>query len=112
MNITEDIYFYTRDGRDQDKHTLRLSLDILNVGNLLNKYWGIVKTPATTNFLKFEGMTSDNKTPLFSFPYADGNQTPYTSSFADNPNLTILNNNAVVPGSRWIMQFGIRYLFN
>jgi hypothetical protein len=112
MNVTEDIYFYTKDGADKDKHTLRLTLDILNVGNLLNRYWGIVKTPAVTNFIKFEGMSADGKTPLFSFPYADGNQTPYTTSFADNPNLTILNNNAVVTGSRWIMQFGIRYLFN
>jgi hypothetical protein len=112
LNITEDIYTWVRNGEDKDKHTLRLSLDLLNAGNLLNKYWGIIKQPAVTNLIKFEGMAADGKTPLFSIPYADNNQTPYTTSFVDNPNLTYLNNNATMTGSRWIMQFGIRYLFN
>jgi hypothetical protein len=113
MNVTQDIYFYTKRGGEKDKHTLRLTLDITNVGNLLNKYWGVIKTPTVTNFLKFEGMAADGKTPLFSFPFADaGSYTPYTSSFADNTSLTNLVNNATEPGSRWQMQIGIRYLFN
>ncbi len=113
LNITEDIYFFTKRGSEKDKHTLRLSLDLVNVGNFLNKYWGVIKTPTVTNFLKFEGIAADGKTPLFSFPFADaGNLVPYTSSFADNTSLTNLVNNATEPGSRWQMQFGIRYLFN
>ena len=86
---------------------------MLNAGNLFNKYWGIVKTPASTNFLKFEGMGADGKTPLFSFPYADaGSQTPLVNSFSDNTSLTRFVNNATEAASRWIMQFGIRYIFN
>ncbi|HEY5406087.1 MAG TPA: TonB-dependent receptor [Ginsengibacter sp.] len=113
LNFTEDIYFYTKNKTDKDKHTLRLTVDVLNAGNLFNKYWGIVKTPASTNFLKFEGMGADGKTPLFSFPYADaGSQTPLVNSFSDNTSLTRFVNNATEAASRWIMQFGIRYIFN
>lgn len=103
LNITQDIYFFTKSGKDKDKHTLRLSMDLINVGNFLSKNWGIYKVPSITNFLKYEGMSIDNKTPLFSFPYADSkNQVPLVNSFADNTSIL----------SRWQMQFGIRYLFN
>lgn len=103
LNITEDIYFYTKNKGDKDKHTLRLSMDLINVGNFLNKNWGIYKTPSILNPLKFEGMAADGKTPLFSFPYADAtNQVPLVNSYSDNTSII----------SRWQMQFGIRYLFN
>ena len=104
VNVTQDVYFYTM--KIKQKHTLRLTLDILNFGNLLNKYWGIVKTPSAANFLKFEGMSADGKTPLFSFPFADaGSQTPYVNSFSDNTSLTRSVNNSTQAASRWIMQF-------
>jgi hypothetical protein len=103
LNIAQDIYFYAKNGDTKDKHTLRLSLDIINVGNLLNRNWGIVKAMSSNNFLTFEGMSADGKTPLFSFPYADRtNQVPFVNSFS----------NSTAIASRWQMQFGIRYLFN
>jgi hypothetical protein len=99
VNITEDISVKTGETR----HTLRLSFDIINVGNLLNKNWGIVKGATVTNPLKFEGIAADGTTPLFSFPYSDpNNQVHYANSFSNNTGIT----------SRWQMQFGIRYLFN
>jgi hypothetical protein len=103
LNITEDIYFYTKDGSSKDKHTLRFSVDIQNVGNLLNRNWGVVRTTNINNFLRFEGMAADGTTPLFSFPYSDArNLVPLVNSFS--PSTTIF--------SRWQMQFGVRYLFN
>ncbi len=100
VNITQDIYI---GGNGSNKHTLRLSADIVNIGNLLNKNWGLIKIPASTNFLKYEGLGADGKTPSFSFSYADAaNQVPYVNSF----------NNSTSIVSRWQMQFGIRYLFN
>ena len=109
LNLTQDIYFYTKSGKAQDKHTLRLSVDLINAGNLINRYWGLVKTPTLTSnasgyqLLTFEGMAADGKTPLFSFPYQDAaSQSPRTNSYTNSTGI----------GSRWQMQFGIRYLFN
>jgi carboxypeptidase family protein len=103
LNITEDIYFYTKCKHETDKHTLRLSLDLINAGNFLNKNWGLVKQQNTLTPLTFEGMAADGKTPLFSFPFADPtNQVPLVNSFSNNTSII----------SRWQMQFGIKYLFN
>ena len=113
LNVTQDIYFYTKDGEEKDKHTLRLSLDIVNVGNLLNRNWGLLKTPSSVNFLKFEGMAADGKTPQFSVPYLDAtNQVPLVNSFAYNTALTNFAQGQTFTGSRFQVQFGIRYLFN
>ncbi|MEI8058692.1 MAG: TonB-dependent receptor [Ferruginibacter sp.] len=102
LNITQDISIKTGKS-DANRHTLRLSLDILNVGNMLNKYWGIVKSPTVTNFLKFEGLAADGKTPSFSFtPQDQANLTPYVNSISNSTSIA----------SRWQMQFGIRYMFN
>ncbi|HTE11286.1 MAG TPA: TonB-dependent receptor [Chitinophagaceae bacterium] len=112
MNITQDIYFFTGKNADRNKHTLKLSLDVLNVGNFLNRNWGLVKTPTLSSnasgfqLLTFEGLAADGKTPLYSFPYQDAGSTtsfaPRTNSYTYNTGIT----------SRWQMQFGIRYLFN
>jgi hypothetical protein len=113
LNVTQDIYFYTKMGDEKSKHTLRLSVDIVNIGNLVNRNWGLVKTASISNFLKFEGMAADNKTPLFSFPFADpANQVPLVNSFVNSTSLTNFVNGTTATGSRWQMQFGIRYLFN
>lgn len=99
LNITEDISVKT----GKERHTLRLTLDIVNAGNFINKYWGTYKTPNLTNFLKYEGLGADGKSPSFSMPYLDAaNQVPLVNGFKDNTNII----------SRWQMQFGIRYLFN
>ncbi|MEO6718752.1 MAG: TonB-dependent receptor, partial [Ferruginibacter sp.] len=99
LNITEDLSIKT----GKERHTLRLTLDLVNAGNLFNKYWGTYKTPNLANFLKYEGLAADGKTPSFSMTYLDDkNQVPLVNSFRDNTNII----------SRWQMQFGIRYLFN
>jgi hypothetical protein len=99
LNITQDIMVKTA----KQNNTLRLSLDLVNAGNFLNKYWGVYKIPNLTNFLKYEGLGADGKTPSFSMPYLDPtNQVPLVNSFKDDTGIS----------SRWQMQFGIRYLFN
>ncbi|HXB05801.1 MAG TPA: TonB-dependent receptor [Puia sp.] len=103
LHVGEDIYFFT--GRDEHKqrHTLSLTMDMLNVGNFISKFWGVTRTANVTNFLKFEGMSADGRTPLFSFTYQDAaNQIPLVNSFAPSTSLS----------SRWQAQFGIRYEFN
>ncbi len=103
LNITQDIYIYTKTRSETDKHTLRFSLDLINAGNFFNRNWGLLKQQTTATPLTFEGMAADGRTPLFSFPFADpANEVPLTSSFTNNTSIV----------SRWQMQFGIKYLFN
>lgn len=99
MNFTQDFYYETK---DKTRNTLRVTVDIFNVGNLINKQWGVTKTFTRTNPLNFVGIGADGK-PTFSFPYLDANnQTPLTQSYRDNLGID----------SRWQMQVGVRYLFN
>ena len=99
MNFTQDFFYETK---DKTKNTLRLTVDIFNVGNLVNKQWGVTKTFSRTNPLNFVGVGADGK-PTFSFPYFDAaTQTPLTQSYRDNLGID----------SRWQMQIGVRYLFN
>ncbi len=74
-------------------HTIQLSADILNVGNLINSDWGVVEVP---NSIQPLGVTVDaNNVPTYTF---DGNLTETFSS-----DVSLL--------SRWQAQFGIRYIF-
>lgn len=103
LNVTQDVYMKLGNNR----HTLRFSLDITNIGNMINKNWGTYQTPTVTTPIKFDKTITgtDGLTyPVFSFPYSNSTaQLPYTSAFRDN---------TTSPLSRWQMQFGIRYLFN
>ena len=106
LNITQDVYLASAKPGG-DRHTLRISLDLINAGNFLNKNWGVYKTTNLTNFLKYEGLvpagTADAGKPRYSFQYLDAaNQIPLTSTFKDYTGLL----------SRWQAQIGIRYLFN
>ncbi len=113
LNITQDFYFST--GKNKNKHTLRLTFDVINVGNMLNKNWGIYKTftlgttsqPYLSSILKYEGIVPSGDPnagkPMFSFPYSDPtNQIPLQTTFKDDTGIL----------SRWQGQFGIRYMFN
>ena len=113
MNVSQD--FYIKSGKNT--HTLRLSVDIVNVGNLINKDWGIYQLPSAgtgssilasgvPNVINVGLITAKvgaNGVPVYGFPYqVAASSTPYTKSFKDDTSLA----------SRWQMQFGIRYLFN
>ncbi|MBL0174260.1 MAG: TonB-dependent receptor [Ignavibacteria bacterium] len=77
-------------------HRFEVTLDVLNVLNLMNPDWGRVKFVDQQRFrlLKFQGLDATTQKPTFSF---DASRTdPYDlSSLA----------------SRWQMQIGLRYTF-
>lgn len=77
--------------------TIQLSLDVLNVTNLLNSSWGVrkVATAAATSPLQLVDFNGPNGAPRFRF------NAP-SSTFIDDPGLL----------SRWQAQFGVRYIFN
>lgn len=104
LNITQDFYFKS----GKNKNTLRLSFDMINLGNFINKYWGVAQTFRNTSFLRYEGLvtaaTDPNVgKPRYSFLYQNAaNQIPFVNSYQDNTNIL----------SRWQGQLGVRYLFN
>lgn len=76
-----------------DDNSIQFSIDILNVGNLINSDWGVVQQPSAVQPI---GVTVDGTgTPTYSF---DGN---LQETFSYDSSLL----------SRWQMQFGLRYSF-
>jgi len=83
-------------------NTLQLSLDVLNVGNLLKSTWGVNKTMSALNYgqiLRYEGRDASD-VPSFSMVKVDG---AYPTQSYD----TYLNY-----GQCWSLQVGLRYIFN
>jgi len=84
------------------RNTLQLSLDILNVGNMLNTEWGVNKSNAVSNqnrILRYEGRDASN-VPTFSMVKVNGAYP--TETYAPYNHF----------GQTWSLQVGLRYLFN
>jgi hypothetical protein len=82
--------------RGGTRHAFQVSLDILNVGNLLNSDWGVRKVASASatsplTFVRFNAAGA----PVFNF-------SGPSRTFVDDPSLF----------SRWRAQLGIRYMIN
>ncbi len=74
-------------------NTIQFSIDVLNIGNLINSDWGVIQQP---NNVQPIGVSVDgNGTPTYSF---NANQT---KTFGYDTSLA----------SRWQAQVGLRYIF-
>lgn len=84
-------------------NTLQLSVDILNIGNLLNSAWGVAKVATTKKLLQYKGL-NDNREP------------EYTMTTLTEDGATLLPYRSFTPNRAvdncWQLQFGIRYIFN
>jgi hypothetical protein len=74
-------------------NTLQLSLDFLNLGNLINSYWGVRQFPTNSQPIGVSVDGSGN--PTYSFDPSLKNTFTYDASLL----------------SRWQMQIGVRYIF-
>lgn len=86
----------------ESTNTLQISLDFINVGNLINSQWGVRKTNNISNnsaILTYEGV-NDNNEPTFSFPTVSGDYPTRSYDYNYNFNET------------WQLQVGVRYKFN
>ena len=81
--------------RGGTRHGFQLSLDVLNVGNLLNSSWGVRKVASASATSPLTLVTFNGGKPVFNF-------TGPSTTFIDDPGLL----------SRWRAQLGLRYLFN
>jgi hypothetical protein len=98
--ILQDFYVDVKGKRN----TIQLSLDIFNVSNLIDPNWGVTKqiNSSRNQLLGISSITTAG-VPTFTFPLQNAaTLTPLTNSFSNNTGL----------GSRWQMQFGVRYIFN
>jgi hypothetical protein len=92
----------------ENRNTLQFSVDVFNIGNLLNRNWGAFPTTFKNNPLTFQGFNAANQ-PIYSYAY-------YTAPTAAAPAGTTLTDtfraNTGSISSRWQIQLGLRYIFN
>jgi hypothetical protein len=84
------------------RNTLQLSIDLLNAGNRLNSNWGVNKNMTVSNngaILRYAARDANN-VPSFSMVQVDGAYPTKTYSANLNYNQT------------WMLQVGLRYIFN
>ena len=100
------------------KNSLQVSLDIFNIGNLLNSSWGTFQTANRTGLLSFAGYTTQGQ-PAFTYPYLTQPSiiTPAigTTPAVIAPGVPLTETFRKESGgisSRWQAQIGIRYIFN
>jgi len=91
LRILQDFYLNLGESR----HAFQLSIDIINVGNMINSDWGVRSIPQNVSPLSYKGLNGEGE-PTF--------------SFAQNLDETYIYDSGLI--SRWQMQIGIRYLFN
>ena len=99
--------FFVKVGKT--KHTIEVSADIINVGNLISRNWGLYSdsfngaSSGGVTVLSYKGIDPATGRAEYSFPYLDKtNFIPVTKSFIyDTSQL-----------SRYQAQIGIRYIFN
>jgi hypothetical protein len=84
------------------RHNFQLSVDVLNVGNLISSKWGVRKTASSAATSPLRLVTDADGVPQFD---ANGapvlNFTGPAETFIDDPGLF----------SRWRAQLGLRYFF-
>ncbi len=84
------------------KHSIQLSFDFMNIGNLFNSKWGVQRTNANSyakGLLKYEGVDANN-VPTYSMAKVNGE---YVNKSYDYYR---------VDTQCWQFQIGIKYLFN
>ncbi|UOB17184.1 TonB-dependent receptor [Abyssalbus ytuae] len=91
VKVLQDFNFKVAEGKI---HTIELSIDVLNFGNLLNSDWGVIQQPNNLNPLSVN-VDPDTNVPTYTFNPDLKKTFGYDSSLA----------------SRWQAQFGIRYIF-
>ncbi|QHS57397.1 TonB-dependent receptor [Mucilaginibacter sp. 14171R-50] len=86
------------------RNTIQFSFDIFNLGNLLNKNWGLHKLVNTRGLLVPTNNTAiaADGTTVPTFRIATDRGLPVSTTFRDDVSIS----------STYYMQFGLRYIFN
>lgn len=109
MNFTQDFFVKTHKGQ---KNIIRLSFDMVNLGNFINKDWGVEKTTVLGyqqyQFLKMVSKPTATTQATYTMPFvpsgtagSGSTQTVLSQTFQDYVSIS----------SRWQMQIGIKFIF-
>ncbi len=109
MNFTQDFFVKTSKGQ---KNIIRVSFDMVNLGNFINKDWGVERTTMLGNqqyqYLNMVSKPTAIAPATFTMPYVPSGtagggstQTVLTQTYRDYVNIA----------SRWQLQIGIKYIF-
>jgi len=105
LHLAQDFLINTRGGK---KHNLQITFDVFNVGNLLNKNWGLVKLPSITTVQLPATLSGSILSYKGSNPAANGVGGPIPTYSYSPVNGSFIN----APfDSRWRGQLGLRYSF-
>lgn len=96
LRITEDINL-----TKNKKNTIQLSMDFLNVGNMLNSDWGVPQFAFQRNLLNYRGRNAANE-PIYRLNTVSGTTNLPNETYRPSSSL----------GDTWRLQVGVRYLFN
>lgn len=88
VRILQDLYFKA----GNKTNTIQLSIDIINIGNLISSEWGVQKYASASGYFQPITYLGDN---TYQF------DPSLRQTFISNPDLI----------SRWQMQLGLRYIF-
>lgn len=91
----------------ENRNSLQLSVDIFNIGNLVNKNWGTYRFQYNSSPLAFQNYNAQGQ-PTFQFQYV----TNPTATSAGQTLTTSYRPDVSTLASRWQMQLGVRYIFN
>jgi hypothetical protein len=91
FRFMQDFHFNVKGKRN----TIQLSLDVMNIGNMITSAWGVRQFARTYNPITVNGVANTN-IPYYNF------DTNLIESYVDDFSVA----------SKWQMQFGIRYIFN
>lgn len=97
LRLLQDVTF-TKMG----KNRLQLSLDFINVGNLINSNWGVPMVENQDNLLNLREITEAG-VPVYRLNTIPGSNEFPTTTFRNTSN---------VLGNVWMLQAGVRYIFN
>ena len=93
LRIAQDVSFF----RGQQR--LQVTMDVLNIGNLLNNTWGVSQVPVQNNPMSYQG------------PDANGNAT-FNVNYPSGRDLNESFRSSISIANTWSAQIGVRYLFN
>ncbi|GAA4309396.1 TonB-dependent receptor [Compostibacter hankyongensis] len=106
-----DLHFaqeFFMDQQNGKRHTLEVTFDVFNLGNLINKKWGRIYTNyagmsyGNYGLVDFAGFEADGTTPTFNYK-----DTPAKSQYKTVANIDDIG----LQSSRWQGQIGLRYTF-